>query len=250
MKKTGFTLIELLVVIAIIAILAAILFPVFARAREQARKTTCLSNLKQLGLAMMMYVQDYDECFPAPRSPQPYGSGGWWSDFWSGVWLGFRTWPYDLEPYMKNKQIVVCPSADKGFTVGGGIADYPEGVSYLYKHCVACAQEITGAPAAQAAFAEPSEQVILHEYAAWHGNRIGVMTWADPNDIKGMGLNCAFADGHAKYMTAGQLRQANVGPSGYAPYGDPPGVLDLNWYVDDNGNWTNNPSTGKDSMPY
>src|SRR5476649_1368440 len=63
-RKTGFTLIELLVVIAIIAILAAILFPVFAQAREQARKTTCISNLKQLSLAYLMYVQDYDEIFP------------------------------------------------------------------------------------------------------------------------------------------------------------------------------------------
>ena len=63
-RKRAFTLIELLVVIAIIAILAAILFPVFARAREQARKTTCLSNLKEIGTASLMYVQDYDETFP------------------------------------------------------------------------------------------------------------------------------------------------------------------------------------------
>ncbi|MEP6756569.1 MAG: DUF1559 domain-containing protein, partial [Chthonomonadales bacterium] len=62
--RRGFTLIELLVVIAIIAILAAILFPVFAKAREAARKATCLSNLKQIGLATLMYVQDYDEQFP------------------------------------------------------------------------------------------------------------------------------------------------------------------------------------------
>jgi prepilin-type N-terminal cleavage/methylation domain-containing protein len=64
MRRSGFTLIELLVVIAIIAILAAILFPVFARARESARKTQCLSNMKQLGNAIMMYTTDYDEYFP------------------------------------------------------------------------------------------------------------------------------------------------------------------------------------------
>src|SRR5579872_3878616 len=66
-RRTGFTLIELLVVIAIIAILAAILFPVFARAREQARKTSCLSNLKQIGTASMMYAQDYDENYSDSR---------------------------------------------------------------------------------------------------------------------------------------------------------------------------------------
>src|SRR5436190_17434902 len=67
-RREGFTLIELLVVIAIIAILAAILFPVFARAREAARKTSCISNLKQLGLAANMYKQDYDECYADSRS--------------------------------------------------------------------------------------------------------------------------------------------------------------------------------------
>ncbi len=64
MKKRGFTLIELLVVIAIIAILAAIIFPVFAKAREKARQTTCVNNLKQIGNGIMMYTQDYDEMFP------------------------------------------------------------------------------------------------------------------------------------------------------------------------------------------
>jgi len=71
--RKGFTLIELLVVIAIIAILAAILFPVFARAREKARQTSCLSNVKELGLGLMMYVQDYDECFPYGRHTDTSG---------------------------------------------------------------------------------------------------------------------------------------------------------------------------------
>ena len=72
-RKRGFTLIELLVVIAIIAILAAILFPVFARAREKARQSSCLSNVKQIGLGMMMYVQDYDERFPTLYYTPPGG---------------------------------------------------------------------------------------------------------------------------------------------------------------------------------
>lgn len=95
--RRGFTLIELLVVIAIIAILAAILFPVFARAREQARKTCCLSNLKQIGLACHMYAQDYDELFPV--------------DNWAcNPHLRFVG---QIMPYMKNHQILYCPSARK-----------------------------------------------------------------------------------------------------------------------------------------
>ncbi|HHX38651.1 MAG TPA: DUF1559 domain-containing protein [Armatimonadetes bacterium] len=93
-RGRGFTLIELLVVIAIIAILAAILFPVFARARENARKSTCQSNLKQIGMATMQYLQDYDEMFPV-----------YWHD--SGHNLNVQT---RLEPYMKNTQLWVCPS--------------------------------------------------------------------------------------------------------------------------------------------
>jgi len=102
MKRRGFTLIELLVVIAIIAILAAILFPVFAQARENARKTACLSNLKQLGTALMMYAQDWDETFPFWRTkchndPQ-YPPGGLF-------------WTEQLMPYVKNADVFRCPSA-------------------------------------------------------------------------------------------------------------------------------------------
>lgn len=107
-RKAGFTLIELLVVIAIIAILAAILFPVFAQARESARKASCISNTKQLGLGTMMYVQDYDEMYPC--------------NSWDGAPMGtidndirqdgnrFTLWPWRIMPYLKNRQILVCSS--------------------------------------------------------------------------------------------------------------------------------------------
>ncbi len=98
----GFTLIELLVVIAIIAILAAILFPVFARAREKARQASCQSNLKQLALGMMMYVQDYDEKFPV------------WNRY-EGADLWPLAPPAAIFPYVKNVQIYECPSADGYF---------------------------------------------------------------------------------------------------------------------------------------
>jgi prepilin-type N-terminal cleavage/methylation domain-containing protein/prepilin-type processing-associated H-X9-DG protein len=97
MAKRGFTLIELLVVIAIIAILAAILFPVFARAREKARQASCQSNLKQVTLGYLMYAQDYDEWFPG---------------FLTGSTTGTRYAWYDvIQPYIKNRQVYICPSS-------------------------------------------------------------------------------------------------------------------------------------------
>lgn len=102
-SHVGFTLIELLVVIAIIAILAAILFPVFAQARDKARQTSCLSNMKQIGTGLMMYVQDFDETYPGALLPTPSINGGSTSDM--------RT-PLDMQilPYIKNDQVWACPS--------------------------------------------------------------------------------------------------------------------------------------------
>jgi prepilin-type N-terminal cleavage/methylation domain-containing protein/prepilin-type processing-associated H-X9-DG protein len=123
MKRT-FTLIELLVVIAIIAILAAILFPVFARAREQARKSACLSNLKQISTATLLYAQDYDETFP------------------NANWIGPEAFPPNwyfgesaktlLQPYVKNQRVFVCPSdTELAHMVARG-ATQPFGLSYQF----------------------------------------------------------------------------------------------------------------------
>jgi prepilin-type N-terminal cleavage/methylation domain-containing protein/prepilin-type processing-associated H-X9-DG protein len=102
-KPKGFTLIELLIVIAVIAILAAILFPVFAQARDKARQTMCASNMRQIGLALIMYRQDYDE-----KNPNEW------------PWAGQQIWDWDhtflevISPYTKSQQIAVCPSAQSG----------------------------------------------------------------------------------------------------------------------------------------
>lgn len=109
LKSRGFTLIELLVVIAIIAILAAILFPVFAQAREAARKTSSLSNCKQLGLGSMMYVQDYDEMYPCNSwDTPPLGTRD--TDSGNPAFPAAFNWMFKVQPYVKNRQILVCPS--------------------------------------------------------------------------------------------------------------------------------------------
>src|SRR3989442_11712832 len=111
-RKNAFTLIELLVVIAIIAILAAILFPVFARAREQARKATCASNMKQVTLGVQMYAQDFDETLPYQDGDRcPYGTER------------RAQWINGTMPYVKNPQVWWCPSAQKQSTAGTDNSD-------------------------------------------------------------------------------------------------------------------------------
>lgn len=114
-KRSGFTLIELLVVIAIIAILAAILFPVFAQTREKARQSSCASNCKQMGLAIMQYAQDYDETNPLASGYQ--GQSNWFDISWVTL----------AQPYVKNISVFRCPSDDADKTTGGFVR---EGISY------------------------------------------------------------------------------------------------------------------------
>jgi prepilin-type N-terminal cleavage/methylation domain-containing protein len=111
--RSGFTLIELLVVIAIIAILAAILFPVFARAREKARQSSCLNNVKQLTLGFMMYAQDYDEWIRTASLP-------------NDVHASYTTWFYGISPYVANKQIFRCPN--ESFSMGSAYSLYFPGL--------------------------------------------------------------------------------------------------------------------------
>lgn len=191
MRSKGFTLIELLVVIAIIAILAAILFPVFARAREKARQTSCLSNLKQIGLAMLMYAQDYEDVLPRSAQYNP-----------PSVVLpegGLDYWFQQIHPYVKNAQIFACPSyASPGITSGGVTATdpaWPNGVGYTYNlraSGVALA-EVQHPSAFLLAVDGTNNYFRLRRYDEATTNYVWALT--RHND----GWNGVMADGHAKW---------------------------------------------------
>ena len=189
--KRGFTLIELLVVIAIIAILAAILFPVFARAREKARQTACLNNVKQMALALQMYAQDYDEtiCYAQHRF---------------GGTVGTKYWYQVLDPYIKNEQIHVCPSknADAATTVGYGW-NYP-GMPY----------RLDLGPSSSASLAYwnyPSEVLVfacnqatnnahIYSYISYSASHWAGEDTGNVGTVHNGGSNVGFLDGHAKWL--------------------------------------------------
>jgi len=192
----GFTLIELLVVIAIIAILAAILFPVFAKAREKARQTSCLSNVKQIGLGMMMYAEDHDECYMVVNHTSGYD------------------WFPPLYPYVKNRQIFRCPS----HRAGAGEPDTDYALNGLFAHGTSMAQ--IEMPAEQIAIAERDGGCTETGYHPWPDSG----GWGDlgnysefeshlATDRHNGGSNYGFADGHAKWLNW----QATLQPS-------PPGM--------------------------
>ncbi len=196
MSKKGFTLIELLVVIAIIAILAAILFPVFARAREKARQTSCLSNEKQMALGFLMYLQDYDEIF-MPR-------------FYTVAGLG-TLYPYDLVmPYVKNWQIFRCPS-DPTRRIGYAATCYvirDNRYLAMFQHpaTTVLLSDGTGSMSAHKPHPWGDPSRITCEDAVWvkSGDRGSFM--ARHNG----GLNVAFVDGHAKWMRPNPFQFAGV----------------------------------------
>ena len=220
MKRTGFTLIELLVVIAIIAILAAILFPVFARARAKAMQNNCLSNTKQLVLGGLMYASDYDDKWMWSGAASPC------STVTAGVWA------VQIYPYVKNGQIFECPAATGGpydfcsttgtplgltsimnldFNFNGGISAQPSSVIKSPANCIALHEGDRPDGRGNSAWGWGSWQ-----YVAQRMNQTP-QQYADCLVRHNDGCNYGFVDGHAKWQKMGQIGQnATVGGPGGA----------------------------------
>ncbi len=182
-ERSGFTLIELLVVIAIIAILAAILFPVFAKAREKARQSSCQSNLKQLGLAVTQYAQDYDE-----RYPLTWGGGFFWRD--------------NIAPYIKNTQVFYCPSYNTviGYASNWRVSNWGSAVAMATITSVA---EViyTGDTVPTNKYTQNSIATGVGTDWIFHAPyETTIYTWQPPHERHNDGANFNFVDGHVKWM--------------------------------------------------
>jgi len=198
MVRRGFTLIELLVVIAIIAILAAILFPVFARAREKAKQASCQSNVKQLGLAFMMYAQDYDDYLPACGVHNADGTRALWTRL--------------VDPYIKNNQIVNCPTKPQGGAAWSGFTGvlwYPT-IGANNPHLNVC--NLGTAPGTnQSDIKLPAGTLILCDSDGWPQTYCPICYSAlypigqPPLDRHNEGCNVGFADGHVKWLKRTKL---------------------------------------------
>lgn len=247
--KRGFTLIELLIVIAIIAILASILFPVFARARDNARRSSCMSNLKQVGLGMMQYTQDNDSFYP-PADVYGSASGigpdgielepGWGAVFWQQM----------IYPYIKSHQVFFCPSSPA--REGQQIASDPRTntLSYMLNANYSISGYITGKKESQIPEAAGSFMVMEYGIYSFAKQNLDGTTMGGSYYLPGIGLtgnSCAsvnveyksdcesgrhfggvtigYADGHVKWLPTsrvkkeGQKANSSVGTPGWSGNG-------------------------------
>ncbi|MCB0824731.1 MAG: prepilin-type N-terminal cleavage/methylation domain-containing protein [Armatimonadetes bacterium] len=216
--KRAFTLIELLVVIAIIVILAAILFPVFAKAKAAAKKTHCISNLSQIGKGMALYMADYDDIFPYAVDPIDKAQPGIWSAF-PDFQAQIPNMPYlhdALDPYIKSQELFHCPS-DTGTNV---LDDRPfipftnsPSVYSNYKTSYFFRTEIAFRIYSQTGFQLPSEINVLFDAAGdWHGSSKKMTDDVDTEELlkrlKEYRYNTLFGDLHVKSLHYDALEAA------------------------------------------
>jgi prepilin-type N-terminal cleavage/methylation domain-containing protein/prepilin-type processing-associated H-X9-DG protein len=240
MRRRAFTLIELLVVIAIIAILAAILFPVFAQARESARKAQCQSNLKQIGTAVVMYTQDYDEI--TPHGAPDYNSSAQKPEIPGSPcrtcrWL---LWGHIIQPYVKNVGIMTCPSSNYRYPGNGSCGSCPTTNPAWYHPFGGYGGNWWGFNRSLATFEKPAETVLVvddggpagviegypvdpnHYYLAWWGNAFGNNS-TTVNPRHHATANVLFWDGHVKAMKPALIRQPPNTPADFYPWSDSAG---------------------------
>ena len=226
-KQNGFTLIELLVVIAIIAILAAILFPVFQKVRENARRTACLSNMKQIGLGLTQYCQDADEKLPIENGD---GAGGGSVGFLATAPAAQNNWAHGIYPYVQSLGVFLCPDAVPYPGLAAGSNCYPgaqDKTNYLYNGILmknTVANGDTYVAKALSDIPNPSDIVMLQEdknYTSCTPARPrDVLTPGQYRDVScdtqsiihsNTGGNLLFTDGHAKYQIRSTITYAEFG---------------------------------------
>jgi len=216
MRRRGFTLIELLVVIAIIAILAAILFPVFAKAREKARQSSCLSNTKQISLAAVQYTSDYDGTYMR----------AWY--YSNGTGAGY-VWADAIVPYIRNDQLFDCPSSStrpnkvtSAYTGGpvwnGPNMDYAANLAYWGGRAGSASGPVANPPfyGADADVRSAAETITILDYrasfesAGQYDIAGALSSFDDRIQRHNDGMNLGFYDGHSKWMGLTQATQTRM----------------------------------------